>query len=237
MPSTMGTHDDEARSARSKCSQQNETVEEAMLSRVHHPFLLWERCNQAAKSRYNSRINQLLPIHIYSPCVVDWNVFNRIGCGEVIDEMLKIKLCVAGTDEEIFTSKAWTRVFNIEEPIYSKLYHEFYSTYEFDKFCVDDELRTKNITKFKLCGRAFSWTLLEFAKRLTLYHSKEIEDEGFDACSFMLCDLDFEPLTLSLSSMPSCDLVSLANILILCLILKASNQSLQKSLSLNLKLS
>ncbi|GKC95847.1 hypothetical protein Tco_1161289, partial [Tanacetum coccineum] len=44
------------------------------------------------------------------------------------------------------------------------------------------------------------------------------------ACSFMLCDLDFEPLSLSLSSMPSCDIVSLTNILILCLILKASNQ-------------
>ncbi|GJR52391.1 hypothetical protein Tco_1402912 [Tanacetum coccineum] len=57
------------------------------------------------------------------------------------------------------------------------------------------------------------------------------------ACSFMLCDLDFEPLLLSLSSMPSCDLVSLANIFILCLILKASNQSLRKSLSLNLELS
>ncbi|GKF87530.1 hypothetical protein Tco_0258407, partial [Tanacetum coccineum] len=28
----------------------------------------------------------------------------------------------------------------------------------------------------------------------------------------MLCDLDFEPLSLSLSSLPSCDLVSLANI-------------------------
>ncbi|GJZ77294.1 hypothetical protein Tco_0641966 [Tanacetum coccineum] len=57
------------------------------------------------------------------------------------------------------------------------------------------------------------------------------------ACSFMLCDLDFEPLSLSLSSMPSCDLVSFTNILILCLILKASNQSLRKSLSLNLELS
>ncbi|GJS01767.1 kinesin-like protein KIN-12D [Tanacetum coccineum] len=57
------------------------------------------------------------------------------------------------------------------------------------------------------------------------------------ACSFMLCDLDFEPLSLSLSSLPSCDLVSFTNILILCLILKASNQSLRKSLSLNLELS
>ncbi|GJZ60441.1 hypothetical protein Tco_0616257 [Tanacetum coccineum] len=58
-----------------------------------------------------------------------------------------------------------------------------------------------------------------------------------NACSFMLCDLDFEPLSLSLSSLPSCDLVSFTNILILCLILKASNQSLRKSLSLNLELS
>ncbi|GKC24300.1 zinc finger, CCHC-type containing protein [Tanacetum coccineum] len=61
--------------------------------------------------------------------------------------------------------------------------------------------------------------------------------ETFKACSFMLCDLDFEPLSLSLLSLPSCDLVSLSNILIMCLILKASNQSLQKSLSLNLELS
>ncbi|GJU10121.1 hypothetical protein Tco_1132517 [Tanacetum coccineum] len=35
------------------------------------------------------------------------------------------------------------------------------------------------------------------------------------ACSFMLCNLDFEPLTSSLTSMPSCDLESLTNILIL----------------------
>ncbi|GKD60566.1 hypothetical protein Tco_1298075, partial [Tanacetum coccineum] len=56
-------------------------------------------------------------------------------------------------------------------------------------------------------------------------------------CSFMSCDLDFEPLSLSLSSLPFCDLVSFTNILILCLILKASNQSLRKSLSLNLELS
>ncbi|GKB74366.1 hypothetical protein Tco_0935778 [Tanacetum coccineum] len=51
------------------------------------------------------------------------------------------------------------------------------------------------------------------------------EELAKKVCSFMLCDLDFEPLSLSLSSMPSCDLVSLTNILILCLILKASNQS------------
>ncbi|GJW14723.1 hypothetical protein Tco_0018856 [Tanacetum coccineum] len=76
--------------------------------------------------------------------------------GEAIDEMLTIKLFVAGTNEVIFTSEAWTNAFNIDEPIYSELCHEFYSTYEFDE------------------------TLLEFAKRLGLYNSKEIEEEGFD---------------------------------------------------------
>nr|GEX51124.1 hypothetical protein [Tanacetum cinerariifolium] len=86
---------------------------------------------------------------------------------EEIEDMLTIKLSVAGADEEIFTLEA-------------EICHEFYSTYEFDEVCADDELRNKKIIKFRLCGRAFSWTLLEFAKRLGLYHSDEIEEEGFD---------------------------------------------------------
>nr|GEU54888.1 hypothetical protein [Tanacetum cinerariifolium] len=129
----MGAHEDEARSSRFKCSRQYETVEEAMLPRVHHPYLLWEGCNQAAWSRYNTRLAQLLLILIYLPCVVDWNVLNQIGYSEAIDEMLTIKLCVAGKSEEIFTSEAWTNAFNIDEQIYSELCHEFYSTYEFDE--------------------------------------------------------------------------------------------------------
>ncbi|GJR55314.1 hypothetical protein Tco_1405835 [Tanacetum coccineum] len=32
------------------------------------------------------------------------------------------------------------RAFNINEPIYAELCHEFYSTYEFDEVCADDEL-------------------------------------------------------------------------------------------------
>ncbi|GJZ29580.1 ribonuclease H-like domain-containing protein [Tanacetum coccineum] len=120
---TMGAYDDEAGSSQYKRSRQYETVEEAMLPRVHHPFLLWEGCNQPARSRYNTKLDQLLPRLIYSPCVMDWN---------------------------------------------------------FDEVCAADELKTKKIIKFRLCGRAFSWTLLEFAKRLGLYNSEEIEEEGFD---------------------------------------------------------
>ncbi|GKD96607.1 hypothetical protein Tco_1380504, partial [Tanacetum coccineum] len=71
-----------------------------------------------------------------------------------INDMLRIRLREAGSDEEIFTSVAWIRAFNINEPIYAKLCHKFYSTYEFYEVCADDELQTKKIIKFRLGGRA-----------------------------------------------------------------------------------
>ncbi|GJU95980.1 retrotransposon ORF1 [Tanacetum coccineum] len=105
---------------------------------------------------------------------------DRIGCDNEIDEMLRINLCEARTNEETFTSVAWIRAFNINEPIYSELCHEFYLTYEFDEVCADDKLKTKKIIKFRLGGRAHSLTLLEFAHRLGLYHAEELDEEGFD---------------------------------------------------------
>ncbi|GJR94138.1 hypothetical protein Tco_0266312 [Tanacetum coccineum] len=176
----MGTHDDEAGSSRSKCSRQNETVEEVLLPQVHYEFLLWERCSRDAKSRYNTRLAQLLPKHIYSPCVVNWDVLNRMGCDGEIDDMLRIRLRKARSNEEIFTLVAWIRAFNINEPIYAKLCHEFYSTYEFNEVRANDELQTKKIINFRLGGRAHSLTLLEFAQRLRLYQAVELDEEGFN---------------------------------------------------------
>ncbi|GJZ96443.1 hypothetical protein Tco_0668777 [Tanacetum coccineum] len=69
-----------------------------------------------------------------------------------IDEMLRIKLREAESGEEIFTYVAWIRAFNINEPIYTEIFHEFYSTYEFDEVCASDELQTKKIIKFRLGG-------------------------------------------------------------------------------------
>ncbi|GJZ11061.1 hypothetical protein Tco_0545820 [Tanacetum coccineum] len=153
MRRTMGTNDDEAGSSRSKRSR-HETVEEVLLPQVHHEFLLWEGCNRDAKS--------------------------RMGYDGEIDDMLRIRLRKAASDEEIFTSVAWIRAFNINEPIYAELCHEFYSTYEFDEVCADDELQTKKIIKFRLGGRAHSLTLLEFARRLGLYQAVELEEDGFN---------------------------------------------------------
>ncbi|GKC59496.1 hypothetical protein Tco_1087094 [Tanacetum coccineum] len=84
-------------------------------------------------------------------------------------------LCEAGSDEEIFTSVAWIRAFNINEPIYAELCHEFYLTYE-----ADDKLQTKKIIKFRLSVRSHSLTLLEFAQRLGLYQAVKLEEKGFN---------------------------------------------------------
>nr|GEW66041.1 hypothetical protein [Tanacetum cinerariifolium] len=113
------------------------TRSKAFLPQVHHEFLLWEGCNRDAKS--------------------------RMGCDGEIDDMLRIRLREARSDEAVFTLVAWIRAFNINGPIYAELCHEFYSTYEFDKVCADDELQTKKIIKFRLRGHAHSLTLLEFA--------------------------------------------------------------------------
>ncbi|GJT96781.1 hypothetical protein Tco_1092299 [Tanacetum coccineum] len=93
-----------------------------------------------------------------------------------IDDMLRIRLREAESNEEIFTSMAWIRAFNINEPIYAELCHEFYSTYEFNEY----ELQTKKIIKFRLGGRAHNLTMLESARRLGLYHANDLKEDGFN---------------------------------------------------------
>ncbi|GJR18212.1 pescadillo-like protein [Tanacetum coccineum] len=117
---------------------------------------------------------------IYSPCIVNWDVLNRMDYDGEIDDMLRIMVREDESEEEIFTSVAWIRAFNINDPIYAELCHEFYSTYEFDEVCADDELQTKKIIKFRLGGRAHSLTLLEFAQRLGFYQAVELEEDGFN---------------------------------------------------------
>ncbi|GJS44775.1 hypothetical protein Tco_0594896 [Tanacetum coccineum] len=92
----------------------------------------------------------------------------------------KSRVQEAKLEEEIFTSVTCIRDFNINEPIYAKLCHEFYSTYEFDEVCADDELQLKKIIKFRLGRRAHNLTLLEFAHRLGLYQAVELEEDGFN---------------------------------------------------------
>ncbi|GJT35246.1 hypothetical protein Tco_0925665 [Tanacetum coccineum] len=75
------------------------------------------------------------------------------------------------------------RAFNNYELIYAELCYEFYLTYAFDEVCADDKLQTKKIIKFRLGGRAHNLTLLEFSRRLGLFHANELEEDGFNGLS------------------------------------------------------
>ncbi|GJW91201.1 retrotransposon ORF1 [Tanacetum coccineum] len=98
------------------------------------------------------------------------------------EAMLEIKVYEVGGQEEIFSSEAWRRLFDTNERIYTELCHEFYSTYDFDEVCVDDELVTKKLIKFRLCGR-----------------SGLRSDENFDARDYWLSISSVENLHLSKS--------------------------------------
>ncbi|GJV74591.1 hypothetical protein Tco_1506175 [Tanacetum coccineum] len=145
---TLSTNDFEAGSSSLlKRTRQHETVEEAMLPRVHHEFLHWGTSNRAAKSKYNTNLERLLPKQIYASCIIDWGVLNNMN--DTIEEMLEIKVYEIGGDEEIFISEAWRRAFDIREPIYADLCHEFYTTYEFDEAVTDEDLMSKKDDGFE----------------------------------------------------------------------------------------
>ncbi|GJR07805.1 hypothetical protein Tco_0790457 [Tanacetum coccineum] len=110
----------------------------------------------------------------------DVTEIQSLGTTLEIDDMLRIRLREAESNEEILTSVAWIRAFNINKRIYVELCHKFYSTYEFDKVYADDEFQTKTIIKCRLGGRAHSLTLLEFAHILGLYQADELEEDGFN---------------------------------------------------------
>nr|GEV06631.1 ribonuclease H-like domain-containing protein [Tanacetum cinerariifolium] len=97
-----------------------------------------------------------------------------------IENMLEVRVDKMGSDEVLFTFEAWKCAFDINEPIYTKLCHEFYASFEFDEAMADDELMTKKAIKFRLCGKAYAMSILDFAKRLGLYTSAEIQDYGFE---------------------------------------------------------
>ncbi|GJS57285.1 hypothetical protein Tco_0652069 [Tanacetum coccineum] len=141
---TIRKHDDEAGSSRPKRSRQYETMEVVLLPQVYYEFLQWEGCNKDTKSRYNTKLAHLLP---------------------------RINLCEAGTNEEIFTYVVWIGAFNINEPIYSELCHEFYSTYEFDEVYANDVLKTKKIIYDEHFNAQEYWLSISREENLSLSRS------------------------------------------------------------------
>nr|GEX60065.1 hypothetical protein [Tanacetum cinerariifolium] len=116
----------------------------------------------------------MLPTFIMNFCI--GGTSNRAA----IEDMLEIKVYKMGEDEEIFTSEAWRHAFNIREHVYAELCHDFYATFDFDETITDEDLMSKKVIKFRLGGCVYTMTILEFAYRLGLNSSDEIQYEGFE---------------------------------------------------------
>nr|GEY10366.1 hypothetical protein [Tanacetum cinerariifolium] len=121
-------------------------------------------------SRQHETVEEVLLPHVHHEFLL-WEGYSRDA---------KFRVREAESDEEIFTSVAWIRGFNINGPIYIELCYEFYYTYDFDEVCVDYDMQSKKIIKFRLGRHAHSLTLLEFARRLGLYQAVELEEDGFN---------------------------------------------------------
>nr|GEY44696.1 hypothetical protein [Tanacetum cinerariifolium] len=61
-----------------------------------------------------------------------------------------------------------------------ELCHEFNATFEFDEVVADVELMTKKAIKFRLCGKAYAMSILDFAKLIGLYTGAKIQEYGFE---------------------------------------------------------
>nr|GEX21337.1 hypothetical protein [Tanacetum cinerariifolium] len=150
------------------------------MGRVLYDFSLWGNYNRTLKNTYNTSLAGILPKQVYSHFIMDWTVLNTLGYGNAIEDMLEVRVNEMGSDELLFMSNTWRRAFDINEPIYTELCNEFNATFEFGKVVLGDEMMTKKVIKFRLCGRAHYFSALYFDKRLGLYSNAKIQDDGFE---------------------------------------------------------
>ena len=102
---------------------------------------------------------------IYSPCIVDWDFLNKMGCGETV--------------EEIVDSFIWRKAVEIKENVYREWCFEFFSTVKVKKEIADTELFTEGIMKFRLGGTEHTVKLMELGRLLGVYSEEEVGSENF----------------------------------------------------------
>nr|GFB01490.1 hypothetical protein [Tanacetum cinerariifolium] len=96
-------HDDEAdSSSRPKRVRVTKNVEEALMGRVLHDFLLWGNYNRTLKNKYNTNHVGILSKQVYSPFIVDCTILNTLGCDNAIHDMLEVRVNEIGSDEVLF---------------------------------------------------------------------------------------------------------------------------------------
>ncbi|GJS78562.1 hypothetical protein Tco_0728443 [Tanacetum coccineum] len=69
-------------------------------------FACSRTCNRMLRQVQNNNLAVCFQNRFITPCIIDWNVLNTLGCAEEIEEVLQIKVYEMGGQKEIFTSEA-----------------------------------------------------------------------------------------------------------------------------------
>ncbi|GJY22808.1 hypothetical protein Tco_0396466 [Tanacetum coccineum] len=144
-----------------------------------NPHLQWNGSSDIEKQAYNARLAKLQVRNIATPKLVDWGVLDEIGIHLELTKIFRIRF--KEDDELVFTCRAWLQAFKVKEDVYKKWCLEFFST-----LWVDEQIKVENITSevciwFRLCGKNYEYTLLDFVVLLGLYMEDEIKEPKLGA--------------------------------------------------------
>lgn len=142
-----------------------------------HPNLLWKGVGKAEKRTLNKRLNRLYFREIDVPRIMDRRIMRNLGCEEVLEDMLLVKVVIG---HEYVTSQMWKRALEIKEPIYMEWCLEFFSSLSVKKEISDEGILEDKFMKFRLGGVERSVTLLEFGKLLGIYSEQEMGSTTFE---------------------------------------------------------
>lgn len=147
---------------------------------VDHPYLKFTHQSLTRKQTedFSARMEIAVTRQIQRVEVVDWDVLNSIKPDDVkIDEMLLMVYMRPNSQELLFASEAWSRLFRVRESIYIEATYEFYSLFLFEDFQTD--VRAKSV-HFVPCGALRYMSLVKFALALGLYTYEETTSAYFD---------------------------------------------------------
>nr|GEV76115.1 hypothetical protein [Tanacetum cinerariifolium] len=111
-------------------------------------------------------------------------VFDFGGFSDLIAKELSTRMLMEHRDaqgQEVFTSQAWRRLFDIKGPLVHELILEFFNTFRFEEVVLD--LDTTGVLQFELGGARHRLSLRQFILALGLHTTEEMKTVRFGAYS------------------------------------------------------
>ena len=135
------------------------SVKAALMRAETHPWLRWPGCDGNEKIVLNNRLAELQDRPICQPRFMDWDVINRLGLTEELDEMFLTHDVDRAHPIEI---PIWNRALNVKENVYREWCLEFYSSLRVEKKFKLHEIYRAKLISFRLGGKEHNVTVPKF---------------------------------------------------------------------------